>query len=137
MVQLKEQKKIHAGQFTKTAWGPGTLANAGSTIAGDENLLFSGMKKPMLSSSFGQSMSSSGNFVNNILPLKIILEQRPITKFEIAATSGNDKRPINEPEDKTANKLELHSKIKSLLDQRKPPTEKLPSLCELYDDGLN
>lgn len=28
-------------------------------------------------------------------------------------------------------------KIQSLLDQRKPPTEKLPSLCAQYDDDLN
>jgi hypothetical protein len=28
-------------------------------------------------------------------------------------------------------------KIQSLLDQRKPPTEQLPSLCALYDDDLN
>jgi hypothetical protein len=27
-------------------------------------------------------------------------------------------------------------KIQFLLDQRKPPTEKLPSLCALYDDDL-
>ena len=24
-----------------------------------------------------------------------------------------------------------------LLDQRKPPTETMPSLCEMYDDDLN
>ena len=28
-------------------------------------------------------------------------------------------------------------KIQALLDQRKPPTEKLPSLCNQYDDELN
>lgn len=28
------------------------------------------------------------------------------------------------------------TKIQFLLDQRKPPTEKLPSLCALYDDDL-
>ena len=28
------------------------------------------------------------------------------------------------------------SKIQFLLDQRKPPTEKLPSLCAEYDDDL-
>jgi len=28
-------------------------------------------------------------------------------------------------------------KIQTLLDQRKPPTEKLPSLCNQYDDDLN
>ena len=29
------------------------------------------------------------------------------------------------------------SKIQHLLDQRKPPTEKLPSLCAEYDDALD
>ena len=28
-------------------------------------------------------------------------------------------------------------KIQFLLDQRKPPTEKLPSLCAQYDENLN
>ena len=29
------------------------------------------------------------------------------------------------------------SKIQFLLDQRKPPSEKLPSLCSQYDDDLH
>jgi len=29
----------------------------------------------------------------------MILEQRPITKFEIAGTNVNSKRPVNEAED--------------------------------------
>lgn len=31
----------------------------------------------------------------------------------------------------------LKTKIKKLLDQRKPPTESLPSLCDQFDDDLN
>lgn len=31
----------------------------------------------------------------------------------------------------------LREKIKNLLDQRKPPSEKLPSLVDQYDDDLN
>ena len=31
----------------------------------------------------------------------------------------------------------LQTKIQLLLDQRKPPTEELPSLCQMYDDDLN
>ncbi len=68
---LKEQKKIYAGQFTKTTMR-GTLANAGSTVVGDD-ILFSGLKKPMMSSSFGNTISSSGNYVQNVVPLKMIL----------------------------------------------------------------
>ena len=87
-------------------------------------------------SSFGQTTGRT-NFIQTILPLKMILEQRPLTDFQISATSGNKKRPVNEPGDSSEGKLELHSKIKSLLDQRKPPTESLPSLCDMYDDDLN
>ncbi len=84
---------------------------------GDDDLLFSGLKKPSMMSSFGNSMSSSGHYTQTILPLKLMLDQRPLTDFEIAATSVNGKKPINDPEDKTATKLELQAKIKSLLDQ--------------------
>ena len=31
----------------------------------------------------------------------------------------------------------LQTRIQILLDQRKPPTEELPSLTALYDDELN
>ena len=31
----------------------------------------------------------------------------------------------------------LQTKIQLLLDQRKPPTEELPNLCQMYDDNLN
>jgi hypothetical protein len=136
MEQLKVQKKIHAGQFTKTA-RTGTLAKAGSTVMGDDDMLFSGLKKPSMMSSMGGSMSSTGNYMQTVLPLKLMLEQRPLTDFEIAATSVNGKKPINVSEDKTSNKIELQAKIKTLLSQRKPPTEKLPELCDLYDDDLN
>jgi hypothetical protein len=30
----------------------------------------------------------------------------------------------------------LQTKIQLLLDQRKPPTEELPNLCQMYDDDL-
>ena len=61
MEQLKIQKKIQAGDFTKTARS-GTLAKAGSTVLGDEDVLFSGLKKPNMMSSFGSSLSSSGQY---------------------------------------------------------------------------
>lgn len=68
----------------------------------------------------------------------MILEQRPLTKFEVSGTNVNSKKPVNEQEDNILeNNLGLSSKIKKLLDQRKPPTESLPSLCDLYDEALN
>lgn len=136
MVQLKEQKKIQAGQWTRTS-KQGTLAAAGSTILGEGDLLFSGLQNPSMMSSFGQTTGGRTNYMSDILPLKLILDQRPLTDFQISATSGNKKKPVNEPGDQTESKLELHGKIKSLLDQRKPPTESLPSLCDMYDDDLN
>lgn len=95
---LTQQKKIHQGQFTKTTW-TGTLANAGSTIMGDE-MLFSGLKKNMMQSSMGGSLSSTG-FNTTTGPLKMILDQRPLTKFEISGANVTDKKPINEQDDNT------------------------------------
>lgn len=48
--------------------------------------------------SLGTSISSTG-FNQTTLPLKLILEQRPITKFEISGTNVNSKWPVNEPKD--------------------------------------
>lgn len=56
----------------------------------------------------------------------------------MSGTNVNSKKPVNEQEDNILeNNLGLSSKIKKLLDQWKPPTESLPSLCDLYDEGLN
>ncbi len=59
-----------------------------------------------------------------------------LTTFDIASESEKDKKGANEEDDgKTTGGL--REKIKSLLDQRKPPSEKLPSLVDQYDDDLN
>jgi len=44
---------------------------------------------------------------------------------------------VNKQQDNAAADPGLQTKIKTLLDQRKPPTEAMPSLCEMYDDDLN
>jgi len=80
MVQLKEQKKIQAGQWTRTS-KQGTLAAAGSTILGEGDLLFSGLQNPSMMSSFGQTTGGRTNYMSDILPLKLILDQRPLTDF--------------------------------------------------------
>lgn len=133
---LTQQKKIHQGQFTKTG-KTGTLANAGSSIVGEE-FLFSGLKKNMMMTSMGGGSLSSTGFNQTTAPLKMILEQRPLTKFEISGANVSSKMPVNEVEDNILGDNQgLQAKIKSLLDQRKPPTEQLPSLCDLYDENLN
>lgn len=70
-------------------------------------------------------------------------------KFEIANTNADgskrtDTQMAVEDGGKKSKKSEASSKggktnaqkIQGLLDQRKPPTEKLPSLCAQYDDDL-
>lgn len=67
-----------------------------------------------------------------------MLKHCEFTSFEISAQNAQEKKPINEPEDVTeASSGSLQTKIKKLLDQRKPPTETLPSLCDQFDDDLN
>lgn len=150
MKQLNNTKKVGDGtsspeRGTKTGGGGFTTMGTGSI---DEEspinmLLFGSMKKTgalngLLSSSLGNTMSSNSNYVNVIVPLKHILKTCSITKFDIATENENEKKPINEEEDhKKASNGGLQTKIKKLLDQRKPPTETLPSLCEMYDDDLN
>ena len=120
----------------------GGIAN-GSTID-EENpinmLLFSNMKKTglgMMTGSLGNTISSNSNYMQVVLTLKQILKTCNLTKFDIASESEQQKKPINEIEDNTKANTGLQTKIKKLLDQRKPPTETLPSLCEMYDEDLN
>ena len=146
MNQIKDSKKI-GGSSDKTM--KNTLAVTGATIAAGHGynpaaastLLLGGNVKNlttgMLSSSLGNTNSSGSNMNNQIKPLKYLLTKAPICKFDISANSGNEKLPINKTEDPTKSDMNLKGKIKTLLDQRKPPTEKIPSLCEMYDDDLN
>jgi hypothetical protein len=82
------------------------------------------------------------------MPLRYIVRSCPITKFEISSTNVDGSRKTDENEKdmlKKGGKAKKYPakpksnalKIQFLLDQRKPPTEKLPSLCSQYDDNLN
>ena len=99
-------------------------------------------------------MSSTTGVPNQVYPLRYIVRHCPLTTFEISVTNSDGTR-------KTDTQMEIQQelakaggkkkkggpisqgpksnalKIQFLLDQRKPPTEKLPSLCAQYDDDLN
>lgn len=94
---------------------------------------------------------------NQVKPLQYILKHAPITTFEISVTNSDGTRRSDKPSDGTEDdnekdgdnkkkkKKKLESKgsksnaakIQFFLDQRKPPTEKLKSLCAEYDEDLN
>ena len=151
MKQLKNMKKLgESGAAGNASLSPERTVKATTTVGGtgvinEDNpinmLLFSNMKKTalggLMSSSLGNTMSSNTNYMNVILPLKHILKNSQLTKFDIATENEQEKKPINAEEDNTKANSGLQTKIKTLLDQRKPPTETLPSLCEMYDDDLN
>jgi hypothetical protein len=92
-----------------------------------------------MTSSLGNTSLSSGssNTVSVIGPLKMIIRHAQLTKFNISSSSQTQEKPINYKEDATEQKGGLETKIKVLLEQRKPPVEAMPSLCEMYDDDLN
>ena len=96
--------------------------------------------------SLGNTVSSGAGPVNQVMPLKYILKTCPLTQFEISVTNADGTRrsdtQLAEQEEAAANgkkkgKSQLSvptgksnaMKIQFLLDQRKPPTEQLPSLC--------
>lgn len=107
MKQLKNSKKAESSAKTMR----GTLANAGTTIAGHTTggdgagnmLLLSGLKKGQLgalaSSSLGNTMSSNDSSANQVLPLKYVLKNAELIKFEIGNPAEKDKLPINKKED--------------------------------------
>ena len=82
------------------------------------------------------------------------MKHAPITTFEISVTNADGTRRTDvigeedegEEDDENKKKKEKTktkggktnaAKIQFFLDQRKPPTEKLQSLCAEYDDDLN
>mmetsp|Transcript_8467 Transcript_8467/g.14221 ORF Transcript_8467/g.14221 Transcript_8467/m.14221 type:complete len:104 (-) Transcript_8467:65-376(-) len=91
------------------------------------------------------SSNTSGSIVSQVFPLKYLIKNTPLTMFAISITNSDgtrksdqqgDKENHNDSKAKKGNKVPQISKDKSnalkiqfLLDQRKPPTEKLPSLC--------
>ena len=59
-----------------------------------------------------------------------------MTEFPIHGHSK--KKAVNEVEKcSKAKNVDLQMQIKKLLDQRKPSTQEIVSLCDMYDDNLN
>ena len=153
MKLLGDTKKVQSSSTMSPERTSKGISGGGTTTAlfsnEDENpinmLLFgnkmdrkgAAMMTGMMSQSLGGTMSSNGNYLNVIIPLKHMLRHCEFTDFDIAAQNEQEKKPINLQEDPTKNDAGLSTKIKKLLDQRKPPTESLPSICEQFDDELN
>ena len=85
---------------------------------------------------------------NQVQPLKYILRYAAMTTFDISVTNSDGTRKVDseaqqaaEVDSKGKKKAKggksNAAKIQFFLDQRKPPTEKLGSLCAEYDDDLN
>lgn len=153
MKLLGDTKKVQSNQNQspeRTAKGT-TSGGATSTAFGSEeenpiNMLLFGnkmmnksstMMSGLMSQSLGGTMNSNTNYMTVIVPLKHMLKHCEFTTFDISSQNEQEKKPINEEEDNTKAGDGLSTKIKKLLDQRKPPTETLPSLCEQFDDDLN
>ena len=89
------------------------------------------------------SESQSGN-AHVVAALKHIIKFQNILQFKISTIGSDGRRLYSEENTKAAGGLGklsmeagLQTKIQVLLDQRKPPNEEVPSLCDLYDDDLN
>ena len=100
----------------------------------------------MIGTSFNASVSTDTTSTNAHVPnaLKHLIKNSCMVGFDIA-TIGPDGRRLYSSEilkaqggvSKVSQEVNLQTRIQVLLDQRKPPTEELPSLCDLYDDDLN
>lgn len=107
------------------------------------NLLLFGMQKKggyggMTSSLGNTSISSNSQSSFSVIqPLKMIIRTSQLTTFNISSSSQTQEKPINLEDDPTEAKSGLETKIKTLLEQRKPPTEAMISLNDMYDDDLN
>ena len=164
---LSESKKVQSSSMKDTSSPERSMkatmvsqSSAGSTAVNQASiivdlLLFgqsAAMKKGMgMTSSFantsGMSTTTTGGHVNQVMPLRYIVRNCPITRFEIASTNADGTRKEAQQdilglkkagkEKKVGGPKSNALKIQFLLDQRKPPTEKLPSLCAQYDDSLN
>ena len=147
------ERSMKATMVSQSSAGTSTAVNQASIIV--DLLLFgqsAAMKKGMgMTSSFantsGMSTTTTGGHVNQVMPLRYIVRNCPITTFEIASTNADGTRKEAQQdilglkkagkEKKVGGPKSNALKIQFLLDQRKPPTEKLPSLCAQYDDNLN
>ena len=94
-----------------------------------------------------------GGPVSPVFALRYIIKNCPLLQFEISIYNADGTRRSDsqlngeEPKPKKLKPGQKEKKvakgpksnaaqIQQLLDQRKPPTEKLPSLCAEYDDAL-
>ena len=157
MKQLKNQKAgetkaAGSGQATMTQAGLGKTSQSVASVAFAEGspveiLLFGFKKQPnMIGTSFNASMSTENTSTNAHVPtaLKYLIKNQLLVGYSIA-TIGPDGRRLYSSENlkaqggvsKVSQDVNLQTRIQVLLDQRKPPTEELPSLCDLYDDDLN
>ena len=93
--------------------------------------------------------------ISPVFALRYIIKNCPTIQFEISIYNADGTRrsdsQLNNNEAVKPKKLKPGqkekkvakgpqsnaSKIQHLLDQRKPPTEQLPSLCAEYDDALD
>jgi len=91
-----------------------------------------------------------GGPVSPVFALRYIIKNQPLLNFEISIYNPDGTRRCEDAPEETVKPVKKGkkekkvvkgtqsnaSKIQFLLDQRKPPTEKLPSLCAEYDDDL-
>ena len=153
MKQLEVSKAV-GGEKGLEATQKATMGKTGATsttqafVEGSPiDILLFGFKnkKNIMMTSFNQSASTDSTSGNAHVPeaLKHLMKVLPITRFNIS-TIGPDGRRIYSEENaknlggpsKMTQEQNLQTRIQVLLDQRKPPTEELPSLCALYDDEL-
>ena len=126
----------------------GTSSNVAFVEGSPVDILLFGFKKQanMIGTSFNASISSDNSQSTQHVTqaLKYLIKNQLLVTYSIA-TIGPDGRRIYSQENlkaaggvsKVAQDTNLQTRIQVLLDQRKPPTEVLPSLCDLYDDDLN
>ncbi len=109
-------------------------------------LLFGQKQRMTYSSSLGftaSSESSSGGALV-VASLKHIIKVCNITTFNISTFAPDGSRLYTVENaanhggmSKIPQDSQMQTKIQVLLDQRKPRTEDLPSLCSMYDQDLN
>lgn len=109
-------------------------------------LLFGRRKSNSYTTSFGQTGASDTNMgtAHVVEGLRNMIRSCNITTFAISTVGPDGSRLYTEEKIKAMGgkakvpmETQLSTKIQVLLDQRKPPTEELPSLVEQYDDELN
>ena len=160
MAQLKNARKVEpkggnaTASPTKTTMGSGLNTMMGTSGAAFEEgspvdiILFGFNKKSSgMNTSFGNTASSIGSSQGDshaVAALRHIIKVIPFTTFNIATTGADGQRIYTMENVKTYGGIskmpieaQKQTQIQVLLDQRKPPTEELQSLCALYDDDLN